>query len=182
MKRIFTLLIVGLFIASFIAGFAEEVKLENLINWVAQKMEVKLNQNIPLPSIKIVSQEEMDRRVVELMKQELGENSPYFKGFTPEEIVRVNREERGESFAGHYNPAKNEIFVVQYSPLEVLVEEVIHFIQCKYQHKYFDATEIAGASEEKLEEFLKINKQLDEEAARLIREWRSEHPRENLLH
>ena len=188
MKRITWLLAILLVFSIWSVGSAEEIKVKEIFSSVAAKMGIQqLDENIALPKIKILPEEEFIREVVKLMVRDF-KDTPFWKsleGKSQEEIVQefknlyAQAREREDyelaNNSGLYDPYANIIYLKNGSSLFVLVHEVAHYFQVKYQKRYPESNEIfKNVSEEEKEEISKKEDKLEEEADGIAEEFRKE--------
>lgn len=188
MKRITWLLTISLVFFILSVSSAEEIKVKEIFSSVATEMGIQqLDENIALPQIKILPEEEFIREVVKLMVRDF-KDTPFWKsleGKSQEEIVQEfknlyaqAREREDYELAnngGLYDPYTNIIYLMNGSSIFILVHEVVHYFQVKYQKRYSESNEIfKNVSEKEQKELLEKENGFEEEADRITEEFRKE--------
>jgi len=174
MKQIMILIA---FFISFVPCLAsgQEVNINKILFRLASKMNVTLDSKIPLPKMEVVTQKQMNQVVAELMENQLGKKSIYFQGYTALEIVENNV----EIIEARYDIVENKIWFVEGCSVEVVVHELVHYIQCCYQHKYLplaalqdqEVVEEILADPQKIEKVMAVEQAIEKEAEEITREF-----------
>ncbi|MFA5386360.1 MAG: hypothetical protein WC297_01720 [Candidatus Paceibacterota bacterium] len=176
--------IVFLFSSSLVLA-AEEKTLNNqqIFQRVAEKMNIQLVPEIPLPKIEMVSPDGAIEATVKVMVRDF-KGTPFWKSMgekSQEEIIKELKDLLAQAKSagdyelvydnGLYDPYANIIYLVNGCSMFTRVHEIAHYLQVKYQKKYPESNEaFKNVSEKQRQEILESEGELEEEASKIAEE------------
>ena len=190
--RVATVFLIGFSLLTFSFLLAEETEVlkindEEVFQWVANRMEIQFNPEIPLPEIKKVSPEELMDIAVSIIVRDF-KDTPFgevLQGKSQKELTKelknmlaqLRKEKKHElvNNQGCYDPYRNIIYLAEGSSQWMLAHEATHYFQVKYQKRYPETNEgFKNLSEEEARKIEKLHEKLEEEAERIEEEFRQE--------